>query len=77
MRKQYVVKEGPTFRVWISTYHDGVPMQEDKIWLDDYDDFITKLESEGYERAYTKKEIQEAKEEYERLSARQLMEVVR
>jgi hypothetical protein len=74
MRKQYVVKEGPTFRVWISTYHDGVPMQEDKIWLDDYDNFTDKLEEDGYERAYTKEEVQEAKENYEQLLARQLVE---
>ena len=75
MRKQYVVSKGPTFRVWIATYHDGVKLQNDKVWLDDYDDFTQKLEKDGYERAYTKEEVQEAKEEYERLLARQLVEV--
>ena len=39
MKKQYVVSKGPTFRVWIATYHDGVLMRQDKIWLDDFDDF--------------------------------------
>jgi hypothetical protein len=77
MRKQYVVKEGATFRLWITTYHDGVKIQNDKVWLDDYADFVDKLEAEGYERAYTKEEVQEAKEEYERLLARQLMEEAR
>ena len=73
MRRQYVVSKGPTFRVWIATYHDGVLMRQDKVWLDDFDGFTVKLEREGYERAYTKKEVQEAKEEYERLLARQLV----
>ena len=74
MRKQYVVSKGPTFRVWIATYHDGAKNRTDKIWLDDYADYIDKLEADGYERAYTKEEVQEAKEEYERLLARQLVE---
>ena len=77
MRKQYVVKKASSFQDWITTYHDGVKIQNDKVWLDDYDDFTDKLEEEGYERAYTKEEVQEAKEKYERLLARQLMEVVR
>ncbi len=77
MRKQYVVSKGPTFRVWITTYHDGVKNRMDKVWLDDFDDFTRKLEKDGYERAYTREEVQEAKEEYERLLARQLMEEVR
>ena len=75
MRKQYVVSAGPIFRVWITTYHDGVKIQNDKVWLDDYKDFTDKLEAEGYERAYTKEEVQEAKEDYERRLARQLVEV--
>ncbi len=75
MKKQYVISEGPNFRIWISTYHDGVLIQRDKIWLDDYDDYTDKLEAECYERAYTKENVQEAKEEYERLLARQLVEV--
>ena len=74
MRKQYVVSKGPTFRVWIVTYHDGALMRQDKVWLDDFDDFTVKLERDGYERAYTEKEVQEAKEEYERKLARQLVE---
>jgi hypothetical protein len=75
MKKQYVISEGPNFRIWISTYHDGALIQRDKIWLDDYDDYTDKLEAEGYERAYTKEKVREAKEEYERLLARQLVEV--
>ena len=73
MRKQYVVKKASSFQDWITTYHDGVKIQNDKVWLDDYNDFTDKLEADGYERAYTKEEVQEAKEEYERLLARQLV----
>lgn len=74
MRKQYIVSDGPTFYHWITTYRDGVKIENTKVWLDDYDDFIDKLEAEGYERAYTKEKVQEVKEEYERLLARQLVE---
>ncbi len=77
MRKQYVVKKASSFRDWITTYHDGAKIQSDKVWLDDYADFTDRLEAEGYERAYTKEEVQEAKENYERLLARQLVEEVR
>jgi hypothetical protein len=73
MRKQYVVKKASSFQDWITTYHDGVKIQNDKVWLDDYNDFTDKLEADGYERAYTKEEVQEAKEAYERLLARQLV----
>lgn len=73
MRKQYVVSKGPTFRVWIATYHDGVLVRQDKVWIDDLDDFIVKLERDGYEKAYTKEEVQKAKEDYERKLARQFV----
>ncbi len=73
MRKQYIVKRASSFQDWITTYHDGVKIQNNKVWLDDYSDFIDKLEAEGYERAYTKKEVQEAKDIYERLLGHQLV----
>ena len=74
MRKQYIVSDGPTFYRWITTYIDGVKIENTKVWLDDYDEFIDDLEAEGYERAYTKEKVQEAKENYERLLAMQLVE---
>jgi hypothetical protein len=75
MRKQYVIQEGLTFRYWITTYQDGVMMENTKVWEgDEIDNFIDKLEAEGYERAYTREAVQEAKENYERLLARQLIE---
>ena len=73
MRKQYVVRKGPTFRVWVAIYHDGVLMRQDKVWIDDFDDFTVKLEREGYEKAYTKEEVQKAKEDYERKVVHQLV----
>ena len=76
MRQQYIVSDG-TFYRWITTYRDGVKIENTKVWLDDYDEFIDDLEAEGYERAYTKEKVQEAKEEYERLLAMQLVEEVR
>lgn len=73
MKKQYIISRGPTFRVWVTTFQDGAKMQEDKIWLDDLDDYTDELERAGYERAYTAKEVQDAKEEYERKLSRQLV----
>ena len=75
MKKQYVISRGPTFRVWVTTFQDGAKMREDKIWLDDLDDYTVKLERDGYERAYTAKEVQEAKDEYEHKLARQLVRI--
>ena len=77
MRKQYIVKRASSFQDWITTYHDGVKNRIDKVWLDDYADYTDKLEAEGYELAYTREEVQEAKEKYERILARQLVEEVR
>ena len=74
MRKQYIVSPGATFRYWVTTYHDGVKIQMNKVWADDFADFTDKLEADGYERAYPKEVVQKAKEEYERLLARQLVE---
>ena len=74
MKKQYVVKRASSFQDWITTYHDGVKIQMNKVWADDFADFTDKLEADGYERAYPKEVVQKAKEEYERLLARQLVE---
>ena len=74
MIKQYTVERCATFKYWVITYHDGAKNRTDKIWLDDYADYIDKLEADGYERAYTKEEVQEAREEYERKLAHQLVE---
>ena len=73
MKKQYKVSEATTFRYWVCTYHDGVLIQQDKVWSDDLSDFTDKLEAKGYEQAYTKQAVQEAKAEYERVAARQLV----
>ena len=73
MKKQYTVSEATTFRYWVCTYHDGVLTQQDKVWSDDLSDFTDKLEAKGYEQAYTKQVVQEAKAEYERVAARQLV----
>ena len=44
---------------------------------DEFDDFIDKLEADDYELAYTKEAVQKAKEEYEYLSAHQLVEAIK
>ena len=78
MRKQYTVSPGPNaFLRWVATYHDGVCIQRDKVWVDDYAAYTYGLEEDGYELAYTKEAVQKAKEEYEYLSAHQLVEAVK
>ena len=81
MRKQYIqyiIEEGAPFRYWVTTYHDGVKIVSTKVWLgDEFDELIDKLEVEGYERACTKETVQKAKENYECLLARQLVEEVK
>ena len=78
MRKQYTVSQASNaFQRWVTTYHDGVTIRRDKIWVDDYADYADKIEAEGYEKAYKKEEVQKAKEEYERKLVRQLVEVKR
>ena len=78
MRKQYTIEQGATFRYWITTYQNGSKMEEHKVWVgDEMNDYIDKIEAEGYEKAYKKKEVQKAKEKYERMLARQLVEEVR
>jgi hypothetical protein len=75
MRKQYVIQEGLSFRYWITTYRDGVKIENTKVWQgNEMDNFIDKLEAEGYERAYTREAVQEAKENYEWLLAHRLAE---
>jgi hypothetical protein len=49
-------------------------MEKHKVWAgDELADYIDKIESEGYKKAYTREEVQEAKETYERMLARQLV----
>ena len=78
MRKQYTIEQGATFRYWITTYRDGMKIEEHKVWVgDEMSDYIDKIEAEGYEKAYKKEEVQEAKEKYEHMLARQLVNEVR
>ena len=75
MIKQYIIQKGPTFQYWIATYRDGVKIENTKVWQgNEMDDFIDKLEAEGYKRAFTKEAVRKAKENYEWLLANQLME---
>ena len=75
MRKQYTISQGATFRYWITTYRDGSAVEKHKVWVgDEMNDYIDQIEAEGYEKAYTREEVQEAKETYERMLARQLVE---
>ena len=47
MRTQYTVSIMIKFMYWITTYHDGVKIQMNKVWADDFADFTDKLEADG------------------------------
>ena len=49
----------------IRLYCDGWVVKTYKVWLDELDDEIDKLEGQGYVYGYTEQEVNEVKEQYE------------
>ena len=63
-RLQYKCKEYIGFKHIIQLYHDGELAKAYKIYTDELDDEIEKLEAQGYRLGYTKEEVKVAKERY-------------
>lgn len=72
MRKQYVLCGGGAFRTIITLYHDGEMIESHKCWDDELSDYIDKIQSEGYEKAFKEDEVEKARKEYEYLLAHKL-----
>lgn len=67
MKKQYRYYETTMLRYEIVLYHDGNMVNFYKVWLNELDDEVDKLKEQGYSYGFTQKEVDEAKERYERM----------
>lgn len=67
MKKQYRYYETTSFKYEIVSYHDGYIVNFNEVWLTELNDEIDKLEEQGYTYGFTQKEVDEAKERYERM----------
>lgn len=65
MRLQYRYFEYIGFRYIVRLYCDGWLVKSYKVWLDELDDEIDKIESEGYTYGYTEDELDKARAHYE------------
>ena len=69
MRKQYRYKEATFAKYHLSIYHDGELVETKIFWGDDIDDEIDRLKMDGYTYGFTRAEVEEAKQRYERMLA--------
>ena len=65
MKKQYLNFNYTMGLQIVETYHDGVIQKREKVWLNELENYIESLESEGYECAVSPSELKRAKEHYE------------
>ncbi len=72
MKKQYTVRKAASFLNKVNLYHDGCLIYSHKCWDDELFDYTNSIESEGYEIAVEKEEVEKAKRYYEYLLSRQL-----
>lgn len=67
MKLQYTCYEHTTFQYVIRLWCDGWLVKSYKVWLDELDDEIDKIEKRGYVLGYTRKEVEKAKQRYEEM----------
>lgn len=67
MKLQYRYYEHLGFKYMIQLYCDGQLVKSYKVYSIDMDDEIEKLEEQGYSYGFTEKEVNKAKEQYERM----------
>lgn len=65
MRKQYDYYETRPFKYNIDLYHDGVKVATEISWESDILEHLRELSNKGYTRGYLKKDVEEARREYE------------
>lgn len=61
MRLQYTFYESRTFKYHIELYQDGKLVDTIKVWQDELDDEIDRIERLGYRQGYTKQDIDRVK----------------
>lgn len=65
MKKQYSVVDFGFARCNVTLYHNGIMVEQKKMWEDEAQDYIDKLEDEGYTHGYTSEEVENARNNYE------------
>ena len=69
-RKQWILHKLGSFRYAIDTYIDGVLLESVKLWEgDELCEYIEKMKSDGFERAYKRSSIQKALDDYKELES--------
>lgn len=75
MKKQYRYGDYLSFgKKYLTTYHDGELIETKVFWLDDFFDEKDRLEDAGYTYAFSKEEVEKAKERYEYMLANMIEE---
>lgn len=67
MKKQYNLQNESAFKRKLSTYHDGKIIDSKVYYIDELDDKIMELETDGYIYGYTEEEIKTAERRYKRM----------
>ena len=68
MRRQYTIKESPSFRYTIVLYHDGIEVDRTEMWFgEEFEEYIDSLEDNGYVQGYTKDELEKVYSHYAHL----------
>lgn len=67
MKKQYRFYGTTGFQCVIQLYCDGWLVKSYKVYLDELDDEIDKIESQGYVLGYTEQELESARQRYEEM----------
>lgn len=74
MRKQYQTFEKCSFKYAIYLFHDGRLVETHEMWFgDEYISFIEDIEEQGYTKAYTVGEVEQALLRYEHMLANKLV----
>ena len=69
MKKQYRYYEAIQFKYNVELYHDGKLIKIYRIWADEIDAEVERIESRGYTFGYTQDEVDRVKKRYEVISA--------
>ena len=67
MKLQYTCSEHTTFQYIIRLWCDGWLVKSYKVYLDELNDEIDKIKSQGYVYGYSENELKSARERYEHI----------
>ena len=64
MKKQYTVAKKSVYKMYVYLYHDDALIKTDEVWMGEVDEYIEKIELEGYVRGYTQEAFKAIEEKY-------------